>query len=115
MRIFAAVIMMLLSYGGVARAGPDVSCTIPGYLLFGDNLLQRVWASVAKKDALKIVVFGTTSSTLSGTDNNPDAYPARLQATFRRLLPSVAVDVVSYAKPRQTAGKMVKSFEDIVR
>ena len=84
-------------------------------MLTGDNLLQRVWASVAKKNALKIVVFGTTSSTLSGAENNPDAYPARLQDALRLRLPKVTVDVVSYAKPRQTAGKMVKVFEDIVQ
>jgi hypothetical protein len=115
MRTVIAATLMILAYACGARAEQSEACVPPGYLLIGDNLLQRVWASAAKKNALKIVVFGTISSTLPGGDNNPDAYPARLQAQLRRLLPSVTIDVVSFAKPRQTAEKMVKTFESIVR
>jgi hypothetical protein len=115
MRTVIAVALMILAGAFGARAQQSETCAPPGYLLIGDNLLQRVWASVAKTNTLKVVVFGTTSSTLSGTENNPDAYPTRLQEALRRRLPNVAVDIVSYAKPRQTAGKMVKTFEDIVR
>jgi GDSL-like Lipase/Acylhydrolase family len=112
--VIAATLMVIAGVCG-ARAQQSESCAPPGYMLFGDNLLQRVWASVAKKNTLKIVVFGTTSSTLPGGDNAPDAYPARLQDKLRQLLPGVTVDVVSYAKPRQSAEKMVKTFETVVR
>jgi hypothetical protein len=114
MRTVIATVLMILTGVCCAQAEPTDACAAPGYLVLGDNLLQRVWAAVGKRNALKIVVFGTTSSTLPGSDA-ADAYPAKLEATLRRLLPGVTVDVVSQAKPRQTAEKMVKSFEKYLR
>jgi hypothetical protein len=48
------------------RAEKSDACAVPGYLLFGDSLLERVNAAVKKDKALKILVIGTTSSTLPG-------------------------------------------------
>jgi hypothetical protein len=111
--IVAAFLVMLAGIGGV-RAQQSDACEVPGYLLFGDSLSERVTTAVAKDHALKIVVIGTTSSTLPGSDGARDAYPARLEAALRSLLPSVSIDVVAYAKPRQTAEKTVKTFGKIL-
>lgn len=115
MRTVIAATLMVLAGACGAIAQQSESCAAPGYLLLGDNLLQRVWSAVGKRQALKIVVFGTTSSTLPGTEGSSEAYPARLEATLRGLLPGVMVDVVSQARPRQTAEKMVKTFDKVIR
>jgi hypothetical protein len=110
MRTVIATALMILAAAGVVRAEQSETCGAPSYLVLGDNLLQRVWAAVGKRNSLKIIVFGTTSSTLPGPDGASEAYPAKLEAALRRHLPGVSVSVVSEARPRQTAEKMVKSF-----
>ena len=84
-------------------------CAVPGYLMFGDSPLERVKAAVTKDKSLKILVLGTTSSTLPGAEGAKYAYPARLEAALRRRLPGVAVTVVTAAKPRQSASEMTES------
>ncbi len=111
MRTVIATALMILAAAGAVRAEQSETCGAPSYLVLGDNLLQRVWAAVGKRNSLKIIVFGTTSSTLPGPDGAAEAYPAKLEAALRRSLPGVSVSVVSEAHPRQTAEKMVKSFE----
>ena len=115
MRTVIATALMILAGASCARAEPNEACGAPSYLVLGDNLLQRVWAAAGKRNALKIVVFGTTSSTLPGSEGASDAYPAKLEAALRRHLPGVTVDVVTQARPRQTAEKMVKSFDKFLR
>jgi hypothetical protein len=106
--------VVLVGVGG-ARAQQTETCVVPGYLIFGDNLLERVTTAAVKSNRLKIAVFGTTSSTLSGPDGMHDAYPARLETALKQLLPSVTVEVISYARPRQVAEKMVKSFDKVLQ
>jgi hypothetical protein len=111
--VITALLAVLVGVGG-ARALQADTCVVPGYLIFGDNLLERVTAVAAKTNGLKIAVFGTTSSTLSGPDGMRDAYPARLDAALKRLLPNITVEVVTFAQPRQFAAKMVKSFDKVL-
>ena len=97
-----------------ARAQSAEVCAVPGYLLFGDSLLQRVSAAVGKDKALKIVVLGGTSSTLPGPDGANYAYPARLEATLKRRLPDVAVAVAAQTKPRRSALEGSESIGKLV-
>src|SRR5450432_4888505 len=106
--VVAAFLVMLASVCGT-RAEPSEACAAP--VVLGDFPLERVSAAVAKGRPLKIVVFGTTSSTLAGSDGARDAYPWRLEAALQRLIPGASVEVVSLAKPRMTAEKMVKTFD----
>src|SRR5262249_17365046 len=110
--VVAALFVALATTLGV-RAEPPDTCTVPSYLLFGDSLLWRVTAAVNKK-SLKIVVFGTMSSTLPGADGSKDAYPASIESRLRQLFPGVTINVVTYAKPRQPADKMAKGFDKVV-
>jgi len=89
-------------------------CDVPGYLLFGDSLLQRATAAVSKDKALKIVVLGGTSSTLPGPDGAKFAYPRRLEAALKSRLPDLAVTVVADTKPRQSALEMVDMIDKLV-
>ena len=77
----------ILLCGAVAPGEAADMCAVPGYLLFGDSLLNRVNAAVTKDKELKIVALGGISSTLPGPDGASFAYPARLEAALARRLP----------------------------
>ncbi|HWP27285.1 MAG TPA: GDSL-type esterase/lipase family protein [Xanthobacteraceae bacterium] len=114
MRAAGALLTAILIGLGSARAGPSNGCGAPGYFMHGDSLLERVNDVVAKTNTLKIVVFGTASSTLGGSNGSRDAYPARLEAALREMLPEVVVNVAVYARPRQLAEKMMQSFDKVL-
>lgn len=109
MRTVIAVCLFTLASICGASAEPTETCAAP--IVLGDFPLEHVSAAVAKGKPLKIVVFGTTSSTLGGSEAARDAYPWRLEAALRRLIPGTQTEVVSLAKPRVTAEKMVKAFD----
>ena len=114
MRTVIVVFLLMLAGALGARAEQSDACVAPGHRVTGDFPLARVSAAVAGKHALKVVVFGTTSSTLSGSDNARDAYPWRLEAALKRLMPDTPVEIVSLAKPRLTATKMAKTFDRVL-
>ena len=118
MRIWAAkgaavAICALVLCSASARAQSDETCAVPGYLLFGDSLLERVNAAVSKDKKLRIVVLGGTSSTLPGPNGDQFAYPARLEAVLKQRLPGVDVSVATVTKPRQTASETTDSIENL--
>jgi hypothetical protein len=96
------------------RGEPADQCAVPGYLLFGDSLLQRVNDAVSKEKTLRIVALGGTSSTLPGPDGSTFAYPARLETALARRLPGVKVTVTMLTKPRQTAEEMAENIEKLL-
>ena len=75
-----AVAAIILCSAVSARRNPPTTCAVPGYLLFGDSLLDRAHAEVAKDNALKIVSLGGTSSTLPG----PDGASLRIRRGWKR-------------------------------
>lgn len=96
------------------RGEPADTCEVPGYLLFGDSLLERVHDAVTKENMLKIVALGGTSSTLPGPDGPNSAFPARMEAALARRLPGVKVTVTAVIKPRQTAEEMAKTIDQLL-
>ena len=110
----AVAIGAIVLCGAGAHAEPVGLCDVPGYLLFGDSLLQRVTAAASKDKALKIVVLGGTSSTLPGPDGATFAYPARLEVALKRRLRDIAVTVVADTKPRQSADEMYESIDKLI-
>jgi hypothetical protein len=118
MRLQAAIagvvaVMALSLCSATAGAQSDETCAVPGYLLFGDSLLERVSAAVAKDKTLKIVVLGGSSSTLPGPDGAKYAYPARLEVALRARLPAVNVTVAAETKPRQSASQAADSIDKL--
>jgi hypothetical protein len=110
----AIAIGAIILCGAGMRAESAGMCDVPGYLLFGDSLLQRVTAAVAKDKTLNIVVLGGASSTLPGTDGAKFAYPARLEVALKKKLPDLQVHVITDMKPRQQAGKMTEKIDKLV-
>ena len=111
-RAVAAAAIVLCS--AVVRGEPADLCAVPGYLLFGDSLLERVTAAVKKDHTLKIVTLGGTSSTLPGPEGQNSAYPARLEVALGNRLPGVKVSVTALTKPRQTAEEMAESIDKLL-
>ena len=98
-----------------ARAQSAETCAVPGYLLFGDSLLQRVNAAVNKDKA----PCGSWWSAARrprcrGRDGHRFAYPARLDAALKQRLPEVTVSVTTQTKPRQTAAETADSIDKLV-
>jgi hypothetical protein len=98
---------------GSAFAG-EPECDVPEYLLAGDGELSHVAAAATKQHVVSIVVLGTGSSLLAGPAGTDLAYPARLAALLREVLPKVEIKVVTHAQPRQTAADMFKGIEGVV-
>lgn len=110
----AVAMCAIILCGAGARAQTTDPCAVPNYLLFGEFLLQRVTAAVNKDKAVKILVFGGTSSTLPGPQGATYAYPARLEAALKRRLPSVTVTILTVTKPRQSASQVAESIKKFV-
>jgi len=110
-RAVAATLMALCA--AVARAEPPDPCAVPGYLLFGDSLLQHVTSAVKNDKVLKIVVLGGFSSVLPGPGGASFAYPARLEVALGRRLPDLKVSVSTEIRYRETAEQMVDDIEKI--
>lgn len=89
-------------------------CAVPGYLLFGDSLLDRVNAAVTKDKTLRVVALGGVSSTLPGQDGPNFAYPARLEAALGQRLPGVKVTVKMVTLPRQSAAEMAAGIAPLL-
>ena len=113
MRRVAGLTLGILAYAAAAHAGS--LCDVAAHLVHADAALPRAADSIAKSKALKIVVIGTTSSTLPGANGEALAYPARLEIALRKKLPEVNVKVISLAKPRQTAADMAEGVAKILR
>jgi hypothetical protein len=96
----------------LALAGPP--CEIPGYLLYGNNDLKRVAASVKDNRQLTVAVIGTGSSALAGPEGPSSAYPARLEVALRQHLPEVAVKVIPLVRSRQTADDLAKGMAKLL-
>jgi len=93
-----------------AAAGDNQACAVAAHFISPDHPLPRVKAAIADK-RLDVVVVGSASSRLDGATDNQKAYPARLEAALAERLPGVAVKVVAYARPRETAALMAQQIE----
>ena len=107
-RAVATAAMVLCA--ATARAQPADPCAVPGYLLFGDSLLQRVSAVAKGEKTLNIVVLGGPSSTLPGPAGASFAFPARLEVALARRLVKLKVSVATDIRLRQTAKEMVDTI-----
>jgi hypothetical protein len=112
--LLATLTMLLLLQAGVATAVNDETCPVPAFLLFGDNELPRVAEAAKKNRRIDILVVGTTSSTLGGTEGNQSAYPARMEAAFKRRLPGIEIKLVTHVRPRTLTADLAKDMTKLV-
>jgi hypothetical protein len=114
MKALAGALFGVLVYASAASAADD-ACAVASHLVHADAGLPRAAAAIAKTQTLTIAVAGTTSSSLPGAEGANLAYPARLELALRQKLPGVAVKVIPYATPRQTAAEMAATFPKILQ
>jgi hypothetical protein len=103
-----------LMLAGVLTAAPACaedaaqSCDVPAYLLSTESVLPKVADAVTTGHRLDILVVGSRSSTIGTAEAS--AYPARLQATLREKLPSVAVNLAVEIQVKKTAEEVAGDF-----
>src|ERR1700686_5540142 len=88
------------------------SCDVPDYLLTTESPLPKVADAVTKGHRLDILVVGSRSSTINTAEAG--AYPARLQATLKERLPSIAVNVSVEIQAKKTAEEAAADFVKLV-
>lgn len=115
MKALAGALVGVLAYATAASGADDAACATASHLVQVDAALPRVAEAIAKTRSVTIVVAGTTSSSLPGAEGANLAYPARLELALRKKLPGVAVKVVPYVTPRQTAAAMAETFPKILK
>jgi ABC-type amino acid transport substrate-binding protein len=113
MKFVAGIALGTLAYVGAANA--DQLCGVAAHFVHADAALPHVSESISKSKSFKVVVVGTTSSTLPGASGQALAYPTRLEAALQKRLKDVAVSVISLAKPRQTAADMADGFAKVLK
>ena len=84
------------------------ACEVPAYLLSAESALPKVAAAVKDGQALNILVVGSRSTTINGSETS--AFPARLQATLKEKLPSIAVNVSVELQVKKTADEAASGF-----
>ena len=112
------VLLACLVAAGPARAeeAPQAApqnCQVPAYLLSTDSPLPRVAEAVKNARPLNILVVGSRSSTIASSADS--AYPAKLQAALKEMLPStpisLSVEVQGGKTAEETDAILVKLVE----
>jgi lysophospholipase L1-like esterase len=107
-------LLALVASASFARAEEAEACPVPASLLATESSLPKVADAVKGGRPLDILVIGSRSSTIGGSQDG--AYPARLQAALKDKLPQVTVNVSVEVQSKQTAEEgsagFVKLMED---
>lgn len=90
-------------------------CEVPSYILLGDAKLEHVKKSIEEHKKLTILVLGSGSSVLPGTDGAKKSYPGRLEEMLHKRFPDVAITVTTLAKSRLTAADMIEGLEKALK
>ena len=101
--IVVALLCALTGSMAVAKDGNE--CIEAAGSVAPDFGLPHVAQAIARKK-LDIAVIGSASSELNSTAGANIAYPTWLEESLRSRLPGVAVEVTTYARPRETASEM---------
>jgi hypothetical protein len=91
------------------------SCEVHADLLNpGDTSLDKVAAAVKERKKLEVMVVGSGSSSITSPDGAAVAYPARLEAYLRELLPGIEVTVTTNLQPKKTAEEVADVLQALV-
>jgi hypothetical protein len=106
--LLGLTLMALVAGASQSRAEDAETCPVPASLLATVSPLPKVSEAVKDGRPLDILVIGSRSSSISGSQEG--AYPARLQAALKDKLPQVAVNVSVELQPKLTAEDAVDGF-----
>ncbi|MDB5577457.1 MAG: GDSL-like Lipase/Acylhydrolase family protein [Bradyrhizobium sp.] len=91
---------------------PPSNCEVPAYLLTTESTLPKVENSVKSGRPLDILVVGSRSSTISTSEAS--AYPGRLQAVLKQLLPKAVINVSVELQIKKTAEEVAADLVKLV-
>ena len=111
--LVAGIVMGLLA-ASPSRAENSPSCVVPAYLLTTESVFPKVADAIKTRKRLDILVVGSGSSALAGTDGASASYPARLEATLRENLAGVTVNVRTDLRPKKTAAEAAAGFGQLI-
>jgi lysophospholipase L1-like esterase len=101
-------LLALVAGASLARAEEAETCPVPASLLATESSLPKVSDAVKSGRPLDILVIGSRSSTIGGSQDG--AYPAQLQAALKDKLSQVTVNVSVEVQSKQTAEEAIGSF-----
>jgi lysophospholipase L1-like esterase len=101
-------LLALVAGASLARAEEAETCPVPASLLATESSLPKVGDAVKSGRPLDILVIGSRSSTIGGSQDG--AYPAQLQAALKDKLSQVTVNVSVEVQSKQTAEEAIGSF-----
>jgi len=107
-------ILAMIVFADVAAAEPATQCDAPDSLISTDADLPHAIKEIKANQRLDITVIGTGSSALSGPDGASYAYPARLEAALKELLPGYQFKVTAHVESRQTTADMVTALKKVL-
>jgi hypothetical protein len=105
-------LLALVAGASVARAEEAETCPVAASLLSTESQLPKVADAVNKGHSLDILVIGSRSSSIGGSQDG--AYPARLQAALKDKLQQVSVNISVELLPKQTAEESVAGFAKLM-
>jgi hypothetical protein len=118
MKSISGAILGLTLLAGCLVAAPvraedaPASCEVPDYLLSSESALPKVADAVKSGHPLNILVIGSRSSTINGSEAG--AYPARLQAALKQKLPSIAINVSLELEAKKTAEEIAGGIVNLM-
>jgi hypothetical protein len=110
--VLSLIFWALVAGASVARAEEAEGCPVPASLLATESPLPKVSDAVKGGRPLDILVIGSRSSTIGGSQEG--AYPARLQAALKDKLPQVTVNVSVELQSKQTAQEGSEGFAKLM-
>jgi hypothetical protein len=97
-----------------SRAEDAAGCAVPAYLLATESTLPKVAEAIKTRKRLDILVVGSGSSALPGSDGVRMSYPARLEAALREALAGITVSVRTDLRPKKTAAEAAQGFSQMI-
>ncbi len=110
MRVLLVAWMVALATVASSARAEEAGCAVPAYFLATENALPKVADAVKTKKRLDVLVVGSGSSALAGSDGVNASYPARLEAALRETLAGVTVNVKTDLRPKKTAAEAADGF-----
>ena len=91
----------------------DDPCAVPEYITKVEGALPQT-AKAIKGGNLNVLIFGTRSSTLPGTEGAKNAYPARFEAALKAKLPKANVSVTLEIALAKLTTDMAAQLKELV-
>ena len=114
MRVLLVACIVGSALIGSSARSDEPGCAVPAYLLATENALPKVADAVKTSKRLNVLVVGSGSSALPGSDGANASYPARLEAALRETLTGVNVSVRTDLRPKKTAAEAAEGFASMI-